>query len=225
MVKIFEKILVDNKTLFAYIIIFILIIFSFSTINIELNIIFGTFIACILIYYLYGDYKKKQKEENKIKSVQESYLLPKPQIFEKYNNVIKFMFSIQDLYVYNPQAYEEITENLANFLRTFEEIQNNPKKSSINYTLMVNYKRNATNSLHSIIYNLPNDIQYTNKLNKAIVILQEILDNFLYKVEKIHNNYIYENGYNIETKIIKNDQLPYNAFDNGIKSLYTFDLF
>lgn len=223
--KIFEESTLDNKTLFYYFVIFISIIFVFSTVKIKLNIICGICIAYLTINYLYNNYREKQGKENKIKMFQESNLLPKPKIFEKYGDIIKYLFSIQDFYIYNPQAYGDMIKSLENFLRTYEETENNKSESGINYDLMLSYKKNATNSLHSIIYNLPNDVEYTNKLNDAIIFIQEILDKYLDKIKLINKNYIYINGYNNKTKIIDDNILPYNYSDNGIKSLFTFDLF
>jgi hypothetical protein len=223
--KLFEESTLDNKTLFYYFVIFIAITFAFSTIKLGLNIIYGTIIAYFIINFLYSNYKKKQETENKTKSFQEANLLPKPKIFEKYGDIIKYLFSIQDFYIYNPQAYEDMTKSLDSFFRTYEETKNNSSQSGVNHGLMINYKRSATNSLHSIIYNLPNDVDYTNKLNDAIIIIQEILDKYLDKVKLINKKYLFENGYNNKTKIIDNLELPYNSFDNGVKSLFTFDLF
>jgi hypothetical protein len=223
--KLFEESILDNKTLFYYIIIFIVITFAFSTIKLGLNMIYGTVIAYLVVYFLYNNYKEKQEKENKTKSFQEANLLPKPEIFEKYGDIVKYLFSIQDFYIYNPQAYEDMTKSLDNFFRTFEETQNNPSQAGVNYNLMISYKKYATNSLHSIIYNLPNDVQYTNKLNDAIIIIQEILDKYLDKVKNIHEKYLYENGYNNKTKLIDNLKMPYNFFDTGYKSRFTFELF
>jgi hypothetical protein len=224
-IKLFEESTLDNKTLFYYIVIFIAITFAFSTVKLGLNIIYGTVVAYLVIHYLYNNYKGKQETENKTKSFQEANLLPKPKIFEKYGDIIKYLFSIQDFYIYNPQAYEDMTESLANFFRTFEETENNPAQAGVNHGLMVSYKRYATNSLHSIIFNLPNDVQYTNKLNEAIVILQEILDKYLDKVIILQKKNLYEYGYNTGTKLINTGQMAYNSFDNGHKSFFSFDLF
>jgi Ca2+/Na+ antiporter len=213
--KLFEESTLDSKTLFFYVVIIITIIFSFSTINLNLNILYGTIIAYFLINYLYSDYKQKQEKENKTKSYQEANLLPKPEIISKYGDIIKYLFSIQDLYIYNPQAYEEITDSLANFFRTFEETQNNPCQAGINHGLMITYKKHTVNALHSIIYNLSNDVDYTEKLNEAIVILQEILDEYLDKVEKKQKECLYEYGYNVSTKLINKGELAYNEFSDN----------
>ena len=97
----YESIL-DNETLVYYIIILIGIIFVFSKLVIGLNLLFGFIIGCIVVFFLYTNYKEKQETENKVKSFQESLLLPKPEILTNHEKVEKYLFSIQDFYVYNP---------------------------------------------------------------------------------------------------------------------------
>lgn len=222
--KIKEESILDEKTLFFYVIIIICIIYAFSTINITLNIIFGTIIAFYVVNFLYNDYKEKQSDENNIKKYEHELILPKPNKLHKYNDVIKFLFSIQDFYIYNPEAYDELVKSLYNFFNAYGENINNNKISGINYELMDSYKRNAINSLHSIIYKLPNNNNYTKKLNEAIETLQNILDNYLENIEKMNKEYIYNNGYNIDVKLINKGEVAYNALDYDVHN-YSFDLF
>lgn len=220
----FEESILDNKTFFYYILILIGVIFAFSKISVSLSTVFGTLIAAVIIIYLYNNYKDKQEKENKTKSFQEANLLPKPEIFSNYEDLIKYLFSIQDFYIYNPEAYEEMTKNLKFFFNTYQESQDNKKQSGINHGLMVTYKRNAVNALHSIIYNLPSNDDYTKKLNKAIVTLQKILDEYLLKVEKFQKEYLYEHGYNVNSKLINKGELAYNEVDNN-GSMFSYQLF
>lgn len=222
---IIQESILDNKTLFYYIIIFAAITFAFSTIKVGLNIIYGTVIAALLVHFLYNNYKDKQDDENKTKSHQESLLLPKPEIIGKYEDIIKYLFSIQDIYVYNPQAYEEMVESLANFFRTYEETQNNPRESGRNYGLMTTYKRNSINAVHSIIHTISTDVKYTDKLNRAITTLGEILDRYMAKVERMQKEYLHDNGYNNQTKLINKGELAYNEFDQGHNERFSYDLF
>lgn len=210
----FEESILDNKTFFFYIIIFIGIIYAFSSVQIGLNIFFGTLVSFIVIYYLYNNYKEKQETENKTKSFQEANLLPKPEIFSEHSDIVKYLFSIQDFYIYNPQAYEEMTTNLALFFRTYKEANENKKQAGINHGLMLTYKSNAVNALHSIIHGIPDTTKYTDKLNESIVILQEVLDEYLIKIERLQKEYLFEYGYNNETKLIHKGELPYNHYDN-----------
>ena len=221
---VYETIL-DNKTLFYYVIIFIAVIFVISKMTIGLSIIFGFIIGSVIIYFLYTDYKNKQDQENKVKSFQESLLLPKPEIITKYEDVIKYLFSIQDFYVHNPEAYQDMVNGLGNFFRIYEETSVNPKYAGRNYELMVEQKRSAMNSLHSVIYNLPTNEEYTEKLNESISIMEQVLQKYLNKVERIQKLYLYENGYSVDTKLINKSGISaFNSFDND-NDLFSYELF
>jgi len=217
------KSVLDNKTLFFYIMIIIGIIFAFSKIDIKLNIVFGTGIALAIIYYLYMNYREKQEQENKILSFQKDYVLP--HIIDGYDDITKFLFSIQDFYVHNPQSYIEMVNNINNFFRVYEETIVNKRNSGTNYELMNDYKRASMNSLHSIIYNFPNNREYTNKLNNSIQILSTMLDVYLNKVLDYQKEHLHEFGYDVTTKIINDsDVLSYNSFDCDNHNI-TYQLF
>jgi hypothetical protein len=220
----YESIL-DNETLVYYIIIIIGIMFAFSKLIIGLNLVFGFVIGVIVVYFLYTDYKGKQDQENKVKAFQESLLLPKPETLSKYENIIKYLFSVQDFYVHNPQAYEEMVNAIENFFRVYEETVVNPKYAGRNHDMMIGQKRTAMNALHSIIYNCPTNKEYTEKLDNAVVILEEVLQEYLDKVERIQKLYLHENGYDIDTKIIdKSGIMPANSFDSDNDGQFSYDM-
>lgn len=205
---------IDKKTLFHYVVLFIIIIYFFSFLKIGLNIIFGFVIALMIISFIRNIKKAKQNEEKEILSYEKKYVFPKSAFFDSYDDITKYLFSIQDFYIINPQAYEELIQNLEFFFRTYEESNNNREKIGYNHNLMTIYKSNSVNALHSIIHTLPNNKDYTEKLNDAIVKLNEILEGYLIKTEKMHEEYVFDNGYNNKTKLIYKHKIPYNNFDN-----------
>jgi hypothetical protein len=215
---------IDKRTLFHYVVLFIIIVFFFSFLKIGLNIIFGFVIACLIINFLKNVKEENKKKEKEIISYEKKYILPKPGIFDNHDDIIKYLFSVQDFYYYNPQAYEELTKNLEYFFRTYEESNNNKEKIGYNHNLMVLYKSNSVNALHSIIHTLPNNKEYTEKLNNAIIELNKILEGYLNKTEKNYEQYIFDNGYNNKTKLIYKHKIPYNNF-TGIEKHYSYILF
>jgi hypothetical protein len=219
-----ENIYITKKLAFHYTVLFIIVVFLFSFLKIGLNIIFGFVIACMIIYFLKTANESKQKKEQEIISYEKKYILPKPEILDNHDDIIKYLFSIQDIYHYNPQAYEEIVKNLEYFFRTFEESNNNREKIGYNHNLMTLYKSNSVNSLHSVIHTLPNNKEYIEKLNNAIVELNKILNNYLKIIEKKYEEHIYENGYNSKTKLLFKHKIPYNAY-SGIEKYYSYTLF
>lgn len=213
---------IDNKTLFYYIVIIILILFIISKIDVKLNIILGFFISIIIIYYLYFKNEKSiiqhtQEINNKIYNIN-----PKSQNITKNEDIVNYIFSIQDLYIYNPQAYNEMIINIDHFIDAYDEVILNSSVSGQRYNTMTDLKRNSLNALASIINNMPPAINnsLTDKLNKATTSLLQLLNSYLDKVEHIHNKYIYYNGYTHNTNIIHKFYLPKNTFDTDVDAKY-----
>ncbi len=141
----------DNKTIFWYSIVFCIILLFFSKFTVGLNIVFGFFIGFIIILYLYYNHMKLKEEQNKIILNERQILTPQPDNAMKYNNIVDFLFSIQDLYIYNPQAYEDMIEIIDQFFKLYEESNNDNSLAGMNYYQMIIEKNNAMNSLQSII--------------------------------------------------------------------------
>ena len=107
----------NKKNVFLYFAILMILIFYFRDINVGLNSILAIFIAIIVISYLNEKHKLSIELEEKQKQEKLDYILPEPKLFEKYDDLIDLFFSIQELYVYNPQAYEECIDSVNDFLR------------------------------------------------------------------------------------------------------------
>ena len=193
---------IDNVTLFWYVVIFILIIFIFSNKNIGLNVVFGTIIAMIVIHTMYSDYTKTQLMIEEHNTTKKNLIVPNPIKSIKYEQIVNFLFSIQDLYDYNPQSYEDMIEHIDYFFNMYEEVLVNNRSAGYNYQLMNDQKKNILNSLQAIIYKMPINTEYDQKLENAVGTLRNILNGYLDKVNYFYKNDIYINGYNINTKII-----------------------
>lgn len=212
---------IDKTTLFWYIVLFCFILFVFSKLTIKLNIILGFSIGIILILYLYRDYdatKIKSDEESELKK---TLIIPKPLYAIEHDEIIDYLFSIQDLYIYNPREYEDLIEHLDQFFLIYNEINVNNELVIANYETLVNIKRSTLNSLQSIL-NMVLYVERDNKLNKAVENLNILLNIYLTKVKKIHDNYIYTHGYDKNTKLIHTGPIPYNTYEN---TPYTFDIY
>jgi len=226
--------MLDEKTIFFYVVIFIAIVFAFSFLTIGLNIVFGVFVALAVLYFIYHHYNRDDRDDDeydierndrydgeyrrsprdKIESSQEKLLVPDPGIVKDYEEMYRFLFSIQDFYVYNADAYREMINGLDNFFRTYEYTLSNPNTAGRNYELMRDRKREAMNALFSLIHSIPVDVQPTAKLEDANDTMQILLQRYLDNVERIHNKFIYENGYNCDIKLIdRSGILPYNLQD------------
>jgi hypothetical protein len=221
---------IDNKTLFWYTIISIIIIYIFARINISLGIIYGTFIVIIILYYANKDYNFKQKQNDDIKINKKNLIIPNPNIAQNYIEIVNFLFSIQDFYVFNPLAYEKMINHLDNFFQYYNETINNKKLAGINYNLMLEQKRSALNSLQSLIITFCTDVNYMNKFNNSITVLEELLDVYMKKVEYMYKEYLYHNGNNTSTQLLMKPPFPINMYDDVVDRtntglIYSYDIF
>jgi len=214
---------IDNKTLFFYVVIFIAIVFIFSKMAIGLNILFGTLIAAVVLYYLYTNYDKTQNQENKIKSMKGNLILPDPESAKGYEDIVRHLYSIQCFYVHNADAYSELINGFKNFFRIYEDTIIVPRYAGRNYEMMVDQKRKSMNALHSIIHKLPDDYLYTDKLERGITAIEEVLQKYLDDVEYMQRLYLHENNHNIETKLI--DESGVMPRDESYNSDFSYDIF
>ncbi len=213
----------DKKTIFIYCMIFIIIMAIFYRLNIGLNIVFGCVIVYMIIIKLDKQKENDIKEDNEIEELKTSLIQPTPSLLQNYKDIINFLFSIQDYYKYNPQTYENIVDNLDDFFHLYEEVYKLNNLAGTNYKLMNTIKSDTINTLHSLIYKLPEDFAYINKLNLSFDILNKILSKYLYDIYKINKSNILNKGYNINTIIINhNEPTPYSTYDKIYGKNYDF---
>lgn len=168
----------NNNEIFRNILIIIAFILFFLQISVELNIILGLIMACFLILYLKEKDDIKIQTEERENDTKLSFIKPHLEKInkEKDKDFIDFIFSVQDFYVYNPQAYEEFIDNLDSFFELRELVFND--ETFINYYFQIadSKKNNALNSFHSLILKLPNDKTYTEKFDRAHKRLDTLLN-------------------------------------------------
>jgi hypothetical protein len=204
---------ISNEELFKYTIIVILTIFYFSTKIIKLNILYGTLIALIIIYYLFNKNKELHDDNNKIIQEKKSIIYPESKFMNNYDDLVDFVYNIQDFYIYNPEVYQKMIKYIDIFLMLYEEVNVNNSIAALNYNMMLTNKHLALDSLHSIIYKLPVNRTYTDKFNLALSELSNILNKYMEDIEKISKEYLHENGYNTRTILLQKGVLPSNTFD------------
>lgn len=211
----------EKKNMFMYVIILIVSIYIFSFINIKLNTILAICIACIIIKYLYTENKESNDNLDKQHNIKVKNIQPKPQKLDKYRDVIDFLFSIQDMYYYNQQAYEDLIDNLDIFFQIYENMHIGEKLYEHNYELAVNKKHNSINSLHSLIYEIP--ISMNDKLSESLVVLEDILNRYLDELREICEDNIIKNGYDKDRHIIHTGPLQYNRYLNS--EIHSYDYY
>jgi hypothetical protein len=132
-------------------------------------------------------------------------------------NIINFIYSIQELYIYNPQQYEIMIKHINIFFKLYKLSFINKKTVHVNYKHMETNKRSAMNALKSIIFNSPNNKHVRHKINNATTKLDKILTEYLDHISYLIDNDIYKNGYNIDTAIIDYDTKPFNDYSDIFK--------
>jgi hypothetical protein len=204
--------------------------------NVGLNILIGMIMVFGILFVLYNDHstvqnnvKKELFNQNNVKKelfnqkVNLIYpyrfmpLVTNPKKSIEHIDLINFLFSIQDLYIYNPQAYGDMTEHIDYILRLYDEVIDDTGLAGSNYYLIQDQKNNALNSLQSILLKMPQNTEYDNKLKNATTILEKILNEYMNKTYVIYERNLYENGYTANTRTIETGPVGY---DPKSKNMY-----
>jgi hypothetical protein len=189
----------------------------FSILFSKISIVFG--IIFFIIFLFYFNYSNKAKLEKK-----EKLLRPKPENIN--NEILQFLYYIQDLYAYNARAYENMVKSINKFLEIKELSEINPTRAGVNISILKDLHRDAINALNSIHVYTPVNKDLTAKINEAITMLNTILLNYIRSVIKINNDYNKQNGYTIDTKFETIDKVvPKNTYDLMEDTFYKKPIF
>ena len=196
------KNLVNNRTAFVYICIIVITLFVASRLNIGTNILFGSGVAALIIYFMYESrrYDIKVDEEN-IKLKEEELTDTNEHLTDK-REMTNFLFSIKDLYYYNPDAYNDMVDDLVKFFTLHDDVDKDSSTAGMNFENMNIYKKGALNNLHSIIVSADSNKDLIKKINDATDKLEEILNRYMNEVYYTHLENIHEKGYTNTTKVI-----------------------
>ena len=203
----------DINTKYLFFVIPIVCIFIFSKINVRLNLLLAIIISVILILYITHTNQKNRNEIEKIYNIKKDSLRPKSNIINKYDIIVDFLFSIQDMYAYNPPAFEYMTEHIEEFIELYEDGKIDTSIAGINYKLADRRRQLALNNLRSIIYMAPANKAIVDKIDESAMKLDDILEKMLYELYVINNKSLIKNGYDINSVIITTGPKPDNYYD------------
>jgi len=195
----------ENKTLFTYLAIMIIILAIFTRLSVQLNVILGLFIGVVVILYMSEKQTLSNELFEKQMDIKLNTIKPVPYTLKDNKNpdLIDFLFSVQDFYVYNQLAYEEMIDNIESFLKLYDDIFNGDEKLVFYYYQIAESKKNnALNSLHSILYKLPVDPIITDKYDRAHKRLETILNKYMNQLYDKCSHILFKNGHNIHTRHI-----------------------
>ena len=220
----------NNKTIFIYICIFVVILFIFSFRPITLNVFYGTFIACVVIFCIhYRSYKNLQVTQDTVDSKKDEISDQADVNILNKNELVNFLFSTQDLRYYNHDAYSEMVDALNNFTEAYKIIQEDKSKAGKYFDHMDTYKKQSLNALQSLILSVDNK-DIIKKINTATDVLEDILLVYLNNVYHMNAENIHDYGYNNQTTIINSGPNPINSHSldsnaSNIINKYSYDIF
>src|SRR5579872_42091 len=170
----------DGERLFIYVVVFILIIWLFTKCDMGINILIGIIIAVFVISYLNNRFITTTSTLEELQTIKKNIIKPKlNDDAQEQMPIVDFTFSIQDLYAYNPLAYEEMIKNINQFYDKYTTCFSDTSTCDINYGFMEQYKRDAMNALMSMIYTLPDDPKVRNLVDTAASVLDGIMTKHL----------------------------------------------
>ena len=213
----------NGQTIFMYVTITLILVAILKRFNLTISVL----IALIFSYFFITYHTQKINNDIKLThdqhTTKSNYIKPYNVLLEKYEDMIDFLFSIQEFYKFNQQNYEEMIDNISAFFVVYENVNIDDSLCEDNYRLMENKKKNALNALHSMIYSLPNNKIITKKFNKSLVKLEFILNDYLYDINSKCKHIIINNGYTIDRKLLNDGPSAYNSYlENGD---FTYDFF
>lgn len=215
----------NGKRLFTYVVVFLFILWFFSRRELGINILIAIIVGTFVINYL--NYRSIENADtlDEIQKIKKSTILP--QLTDETNeqeNIVDFLFSIQDLYACSPQQYTDMVRNINYFYGLYKMTFVDNKTSYLNYGMMKQYKRDALNAISSIIYSLPEDKRVRDKVNTSTVVLDGIMTQHLDHVSYVTDDYTYKNGYSIDTKIIDYGPKAANEYGDMFK-IYSYEVY
>jgi hypothetical protein len=198
----------------------IILLFLLLKVDVRLNGLLALLIAGLVILYINHRNQKHIRYVDDIYKMKKASLQPKSEIIEKYDDIVDYLFSVQDLYGYNPQAFEAMVDNISAFLQLYEDAITAHELAGINYGLAEAKRSEAANNMHSIIYQLPDDPKLTAKLEESIATLKSLLSEKTYELYTINRDFLIMNGYNTSSVVISIGPKPRNQFEHEYFDLY-----
>jgi hypothetical protein len=211
--------------LFLYLLILLVVIWVLSKQNITLNLVVALAVTYFAVSYLNHRSKTTNDTQQDIVNIKEDHITPKPKKTTlKQDDVRNFLFSIQDLRVYNAQAYEEMIKKIDAFFEYYSIVFVEPSRAYIYYGMMEQAKRDALNALTSIIFLIPEDRRVRGKLNRATTVMDEVLTNYLDQISYVSDEYTHKHGWNVDTKVLNYGPKPYNQYDDVFQP-YSYEVY
>lgn len=210
--------MINEKYTVFFIFIMLVCILIFKFIDININLICGVVVGAVCIYFAYNYFEKENYENENDKQLQIEAIRPKTKELHKYDDLREFIFSVQDMYPYNPPSFESVIDSIDAFLVVYNHAISIPKDAGSSYTLADKLREQIIFDFHSIIYQLPDSHEYIDIFNSKLDELEDIINRYLSTILRTNRFYNRDNGLNINSKIIYDGPKENNYYDpNGYK--------
>jgi hypothetical protein len=229
----------NKKNIFWYIVLSIIVLYIFSKLNLGINILIGLIVIFLLIYYNEQLLKESEEKQAETDDIINKSIYPQtiPIISKKYKEINEFLFFIQDFQTYNPPSYENMIDVINEFFTIYDMFDNITDNTTNNTELtdknpnmpndLLILKKEALNSLHSIIFKIPSNKNIENKLSNAIEQLDILLSKYIINIKNIYTN----SPYNINKKLLDDNIEPKNLYDNDMfekplrKQIFSYSIY
>lgn len=173
----------SNFTLFFFSVLFVITILVFSSIEITFTLFVGLIIYVLFIkYYSTMNDTKNINEQEKFKIKKNKYDIP-----DNHPEIIDFLFNIEDLKQFSFILFNELKILIINFVNTYDDCINDYTLVNDYYNTLVNLKLKILITIENFNINgAPKDIVINNK-QMIENILNKYLDNL--KLLNDKNNY------------------------------------
>jgi hypothetical protein len=162
---------------------------------IKIDILLITTLIVFVIYFYYK-YQNNVKETNIIlhQKTNEKFKNEMPSLLNKHDDIISFLYFINDFKQYNPDVYNELIININDFLTLYKDYQIiRDEKKKLMQDVIFDTKAKILDNLSSFIYSFNNSPDLRLKLNNSIDKLNDLLN--LY-INKLNINIDHINAFN-----------------------------
>ena len=210
----------EPQQIFLYFVILIIFLFVFIKIEFSISLFIGIIFFTIILYYLYTERNINFiNNDQKIDTKYETFKDSTNQNLRDYPDIVDFIFYLSTFKNFNIDVFNDIVNLFNRFINLYDSIIIDKSLSSILFKNMTSIKIQIINNIESFIFTTNNKV-YTKQITKCRIKAEEILNKYLNIILLINKKYNYYNGYNINTKIINNNNiLEYNFSDTNYDNI------
>lgn len=142
----------------------------------QIHLLFIIIICIIAILYLCDTF-----ENFDVENIPSNYIHT--------TDISKFIFDTQDFYIYNPQAYEEMIDNLKSFISIYNRTFGIKAFCGQYFQIAKSKKNNTLNAYYSLSLTIPHNNIHVAKFDCSLKTLKHILDKYLSEISNRCNSH------------------------------------